>query len=96
MKVEEFQFKEGVTYIIEMKTTDKTLDPYLILEDAKGKELARDDDSGGFPNAKIVFRAPADGVYRIICTSFNPDETGSYTLSVRRQEKQLPKDELRR
>ena len=96
MKVEEFQFKEGVTYVIEMKTTDKTLDPYLILEDAKGKELARDDDSGGFPNAKIVFRAPKDGVYRIVCTSFNPDETGSYTLSVHRQQKQAPKDESKK
>ena len=88
MKVEEVQFAKGVTYIIEMTAVvgddKKQIDPYLILEDAKGMKLAEDDDSGGDLNAKIVFRAPADGVYRIICTTFNPSETGNYTLSVRR------------
>ncbi|MBI3821717.1 MAG: hypothetical protein HY289_03445, partial [Planctomycetes bacterium] len=61
------------------------IDPYLILEDAKGNKVAEDDDGGGFPNAKIVFRCPTDGVYRIICTTFNPSETGTFTLIVRRQ-----------
>ena len=86
---EEVQFAAGVTYVIEMVAIigadKKQLDPYLILTNAQGKSLAEDDDSGGDLNAKIVFRAPADGVYTIICTTFNPTETGGYTLSVRRQ-----------
>ncbi|MBM3996965.1 MAG: PDZ domain-containing protein [Planctomycetes bacterium] len=85
MHIETVKLNAGVTYVIEMTATDKNLDPFLILESAEGKEVARDDDGGGYPNAKIVFRAPADGVYRIICTTFNPGETGSFTLSARPQ-----------
>src|SRR5208283_3180322 len=76
MKVHEVKFTAGVTYTIEMDSTE--IDPYLILEDAKGKKLAEDDDSGGFPNAKIVFTAKETGDYRIIATTFNPNETGNY------------------
>ncbi len=83
MKVEEVEFAAGATYIIEMQSND--IDPYLILEDAKGNRLAEDDNSGGFPNAKIVFRAKENGAYRIIATSYNSGETGSYTLIVQKQ-----------
>ena len=38
-----------------------------------------------FPNAKIVYTPQSDGDYRIIATTFNPNETGNYTLSVRKQ-----------
>jgi serine protease Do len=92
MKVEEVNLSAGVTYIIEMDSDE--IDSYLFLEDLKGKTLAEDDDSGGDLNAKIVFRAPSDGAYRIIATTFNPRETGNYTLTVRRQadsEKDKPK-----
>jgi serine protease Do len=92
MKVEEVNWSAGVTYIIEMDSDE--IDSYLFLEDLKGKTLAEDDDSGGDLNAKIVFRAPSDGAYRIIATTFNPRETGNYTLTVRRQadsEKDKPK-----
>jgi serine protease Do len=92
MKVEEVNLSAGVTYIIEMHSNE--IDSYLFLEDLKGKTLAKDDDSGGDLNAKIVFRAPSDGVYRIIATTFNPRETGNYTLTVRQQadpEKDKPK-----
>jgi serine protease Do len=89
VRTEEVKLSKDVTYIIEMVATvakdGKQLDPFLILEDTAGKKLAEDDDGGGDLNAKIVFRAPADGVYRIICTTFNPNETGGYTLSVRRE-----------
>jgi serine protease Do len=89
VKTEEVKLEKDVTYVIEMKAVEakdgKQLDPFLILEDSQGKELARDDDSGGYPNARITFRAPADGVYRIVCTTYNPSETGSYTLAIRRQ-----------
>jgi hypothetical protein len=82
-KVEEVKLSGGVKYVIELNTIEK-FDPYLIIEDPKGKQLAEDDDSGGYPNAKVVFQAPSDGVYRIITTTFNPNETGGYALSVRR------------
>ncbi|MBI2805920.1 MAG: PDZ domain-containing protein [Planctomycetes bacterium] len=82
-RAHEVKLKAGETYEIEMTSGD--LDSYLILQDAKGKKLTEDDDGGGFPNARIVFRAPADGTYRIIATTFNVNETGNYTLTVRKQ-----------
>jgi HEAT repeat protein len=75
-----FQMKAGKTYTIDLKST---WDNFLRLENAQGKQLAQDDDSGGFPNARIVFNAPADGYYRIIVTSFAPGATGPYTLTVK-------------
>ena len=39
-KTVEVQLSAGATYVIEMNTKEKKLDPYLILQDGKGKELA--------------------------------------------------------
>ena len=77
----------GKTYVIDMVSPDqKALDPYLVLRDAASKKLAEDDDSGGGLNARIVFRAEQDGVYRIQATSFNAGN-GAFTLTVREQPK---------
>jgi thiol-disulfide isomerase/thioredoxin len=84
-KVHPFKMQAGKYYKIEMRNASK-IDPILRLEDAKGKQLAFDDDGAGFPNARIIFKAPADGEYRIIATTFTPgqtgDATGKYTLTV--------------
>ena len=40
--------------------------------------IAEDDDSGGDSNAKLVFKAPREGTYRIVVTSFDRNETGSF------------------
>ncbi len=42
---------------------DFPLDAVLKIEDGAGKVLAEDDDSGGRPDAKLVWAAPADGAY---------------------------------
>jgi hypothetical protein len=42
---------------------DSALDPVLRVEDASGKQLARDDDSGERQDAKLDWIAPADGKY---------------------------------
>jgi hypothetical protein len=42
---------------------DSALDPVLCIEDSKGKQLARDDDSGVRQDAKLNWTAPADGTY---------------------------------
>jgi len=70
-------------YRIDMRSDD--FDAYLYLEDAKKNLLAEDDDSGkgntGL-DARIMFKAPADGVYRIITTSFEGDSQGNFKLIV--------------
>jgi hypothetical protein len=73
----------GTTYVIDMVTPNQpALDPYLVLTDATGKQLAEDDDSGGGLNARIVFRPEQAGTFRIVATSIN-NGTGAFTLTVR-------------
>jgi hypothetical protein len=79
-KIYVVDLKGGQTYQIDMART-KNIDPYLRLEDFTGKELASDDDGGGFPNARIIFKCPKDGAFRIIATTFN-GSVGTYALAV--------------
>jgi WD40 repeat protein len=81
-KVYSLEFAAGKIYQIDMMFRTKGFDPYLRLEDAEGKELAEDDDSGGFPNARIVFRCERTGAYRIIATTFR-EQIGEFTLAIR-------------
>jgi hypothetical protein len=78
-KVFTLKMAAGVTYIIDMKSTQ--IDSYLRLEDASKKQLAQDDDSGGDLNARIAFRCTVDGEYRIIATTFGGG-TGKFALTV--------------
>jgi hypothetical protein len=78
---------KGKTYVIDMISADeKALDPYLILKNSNGKVLARDDDSGGFPNARITIEAPADGTYEIVATHYGTANQGEFTLAVKEKE----------
>jgi len=58
------------------------VDAYLRIEDARGKEIARDDDSGGGHDARIVFVPRSNAVFRIIATSFDERATGVFSLSI--------------
>src|SRR5262249_3653825 len=84
-KVKEMQLTSGHHYISTMDEIGKkgNLDPFLRIEDAAGKELAKDDDSGGDLNARILFTPGKDGVYRIITTTLRG--TGGYMLRIREQ-----------
>jgi len=79
--------KAGQLYIIDMvasKVQGNKLDPYLYLEAPNKNILARDDDGGGFPNARIMFRAVVDGEHTIIASAlWDLRGTGEYTLTVR-------------
>jgi hypothetical protein len=79
-KVHEKKMKSGEGYQIDL--VSRQFDAFLRLEDSAGKQLAEDDDSGGLTNARIVFKAPKDGTYRIIATSFD-GKSGEYTLTVK-------------
>jgi thiol-disulfide isomerase/thioredoxin len=81
-----YKMKKGTAYAIDMVSTD--VDSYLRLMDPSGKQVAFDDDGGGYPNARIVYKAPNDGDYKIICTCFGQPMDGfklygNYTLTVR-------------
>src|SRR5262249_40119773 len=69
-----YKMTEGKTYQIDMISTE--FDSYLRLENPNGDQIAEDDDSGGFPNARIIIRAPKTGDYTIICTTYALGATG--------------------
>ncbi len=80
-KVYTVKLKAGKVYQIDMMS--RAFDSYLFLEDPKGRQLAEDDDSGGMLNAQIIFNCQRDGDYKIVCTAFNEQGVGDYTLTVK-------------
>jgi hypothetical protein len=76
-----FKMIEGRNYQLDMRSN--VFDSYLRLENPDGVQVAFDDDSGGFPHARIVYRVPKTGDYTIICTTFSAGATGKYNLIVK-------------
>lgn len=59
------------------------LDPYLeIYGPTGGSPVATDDDSGGYPNARLEFTAGGPGIYRIRVRGYSASSTGPYDLVV--------------
>jgi hypothetical protein len=79
-KVYEVKMSAGREYVIDLRSED--FDSYLRLEGDDRAELARDDDSGGFPHARIRYRAARDGVYRVIATTYRGGAYGRFSLSI--------------
>jgi hypothetical protein len=83
-KVHAVKLEAGKSYQIDL--VSRAFDAYLFLEDATGKVLAVDDDSGGQLNARILFRPDRTDTYRVVATTFNragpAGPAGPYTLTV--------------
>lgn len=84
-----FMGENGQTVLITLTSDD--FDTFLILRDADGNELTRDDDSGPGPLDSRIgpYVLPTDGPYTVVVDSyshhFNTNggvETGSFTLAV--------------
>ena len=69
--------------VITFEVSSNEFDAYALIQDANGNVLARDDDSAGGLNARIIFTLPATGNYRLIANTLRAGATGAYTLSVR-------------
>jgi len=79
------KFEAGKTYRIDM--ISKEVDSLLRLLNPDGGQVAVDDDGGGYPNARIVYKADQSGDYKIIATTFGQPMgpfklTGAFTLTV--------------
>ncbi len=79
-KVFPLKLTAGQKYQIDLTSTQ--FDPFLRIEDDRGRELAADDDSGGMLNSRLVFTPKSDGVYRVIATQFD-NRVGAFDLVVR-------------
>jgi S1-C subfamily serine protease len=78
-----FTFKMSPASIYTLDMASKKVDCFLRIEDAAGKQLAADDDGAGNLDARIVFRPSKDDTYRIIATTFQPNQTGPFKLTIR-------------
>src|SRR2546428_11517652 len=58
------------------------LDANLILTDASGNRLARNDAAGGACNAHLSLVMPAAGTYELFANSSSPGELGDSTVSL--------------
>jgi hypothetical protein len=72
--------RRGQRLAVELGSSD--FDAYLILRDAEGFVIGRDDDSGEGNAARLRVILPRDGRYQIIATSYNETGRGAYTLGV--------------
>ncbi len=74
-----FTGNKGEQTIIEMNSDE--IDPLLILMDANGKEIARNDDIDvNNQNARIIIELPKDGIYQVNAQSSQEQESGTYTI----------------
>jgi hypothetical protein len=80
-----FEVEAGATVQITLVSDD--FDPFLVLADADGNELATDDDSAGNLDSRISYTFADGGEYMLTATSFSAHNggaarTGAYTLSL--------------
>lgn len=73
---------EGRPYRIYLDGAGDTplADPYLVLYDAQGNQVAADDDGGAGLNAYLSFVSPTGGPYFVAVSSFASSGTGGYFL----------------
>jgi hypothetical protein len=78
-KIYAIKLEAGKTYQLDCKSD---WDNWLRIEDAKGKQLAEDDDSGGGTDAQIIFECKTADEYRVIVTSFDAATMGDFIVTV--------------
>ena len=74
-----FSFSAGERIVANMASDE--VDSYLQVVRDDGTEIASDDDGGSGTNARVEFRVPATGQYRIRASAWD-NATGSFVLSV--------------
>ncbi|HWC72670.1 MAG TPA: hypothetical protein VG454_01945 [Gemmatimonadales bacterium] len=77
-----FAATKGEPVAVDLTSDD--FDANLLITDASGNTLARNDDGGGACNARLSFVPPATGNYRIYANSSAPAELGEYRLTLAR------------
>ncbi len=82
-----FRAEGGREYTIETRTESDT---EIELYDGDGDSIDSDDDGGEGYGSRLVWRAPSSGDYYVAVRGYANEVTGSYTLSVTREEPAEP------
>lgn len=75
-----YTFRGSAGQNIQIDVMASDFDAFAILQDASGRELARDDDGGDGLNARISYVLPSNGMYRIVANTYRQNAFGSYRL----------------
>ncbi|HXM39306.1 MAG TPA: hypothetical protein VN908_11690 [Gemmatimonadales bacterium] len=89
-KMYAFVGNKGDTVAVDLTSDD--FDANLVLADATGNSLARNDDGGDRCNARLTFVLPQAANYRIYANSSAPAELGDYRLALARGKAATPAD----
>ena len=81
-KMYAFVGNRGDTVAVDLTSDD--FDANLLVADASGNSLARNDDGGDRCNARLTFVPPATGNYRVYANSSAQAELGEYKLALTR------------
>ncbi|MBN2303526.1 MAG: hypothetical protein JXQ72_03565 [Anaerolineae bacterium] len=71
----------GAGQVLSASLVSDAFDAILVVGDAAGTELARDDDGGEGTNSLLTFVAQTDGTYTLAAQSWSSDAAGAYTLT---------------
>ena len=78
-----FTFRPAAAGSVVIDLTSTQFDPYLVVQDSTGTELATDDDSGDDMNARLTQTVEAGKLYRLVVTSYgSAAKSGMYRLAV--------------
>jgi thiol-disulfide isomerase/thioredoxin len=83
-KVYKVMLKKDTAYRIDLTSDD--FDTFLRLEDAKGKEVAFNDDvdlQAKNLNSRVIYYVAKAGEYRVVVTTFEASKTGKFNLDVK-------------
>ena len=87
----DFDGRAGQRIVVSLRSS--SFDSYLAILTSDIEWENQDDDSGGGSNAELDVTLPVSGRYVIIVTTYEGDETGDYTLSVRALEATTARDD---
>ena len=87
-KMYAFVGNKGDTVAVDLTSDD--FDANILVADASGNSLARNDDGGGRCNARVAFVPPATGNYRVYANSSAQAELGEYRLTLARGHSATP------
>ena len=76
-----FDAEADQAIVVDMRSTE--FDPYLILQSPSGESWENDDWQDDRNLSRILVTADADGRWRILATSYEEGETGSYSGQIR-------------
>ena len=89
-KMYAFVGNKGDTVAVDLMSDD--FDANIVVADASGNSLARNDDSGESCNARLTFVLPQAANYRVYANSSAPAELGAFRLAIARGKAATPAD----